>query len=685
MAFIKHAFTPMEQMFAAVAIFALVLSLVYGAFPLAHAQVVEEQIVTNVPVQTDSQGGDEEGDYEDNEDSEDEDDEDSECGERRSFSFDNNEGEHHDSNCDEDSEDEDDDSDDEEHHVTDVCPNLEGNQSVVPEGYELNSDDQCVTVEDPSSDVATIVAHKIVCTDEADLPNWGAEGGPDITSTTATDWVEEHSSCSLESGWDFEWVLDSEAVDPGDTLTGVAGLPWKTFGPTDVNGMTSVTLTESDLGDESKIWMREVLKDGYIPFTYESAPDNSDDVSAEFYCHTDAINYDNFEWIEGITQDHTYNCVAWNVPKVTDVCPNLEGDQSVVPEGYELNNDYQCVPVESGQCLIYSDETTLVDGNPSVLTWVHGWWATLSSGKWIWNSYFTTQPTTGETLTFTKTFNVTNTPAQATLTVLADNEYTALLNGNPLTCDGSGNVNYSSSDTCTAPVVSGVNTLTFTVTNEASDTESPTDNPGGLAYELAIDGSSCTSVPVEDTYTIDGYKWNDEDGDGYWDEGEPTLQGWTIKIEKDEDSSEPETHTATTDSEGHYSFEVGSGRWIVTEVNQSGWTQTAPEGKSCTFTLGTESVTEGRTVTCDFGNHKDEVKHHGGGGGGHRVSLDDDNGGDSSSRPDGEVLGESTSAIPLGAANTGAGGTAPQTAIPTAIAFVSMLMSFMIIRATRNA
>lgn len=31
--------------------------------------------------------------------------------------------------------------------------------------------------------------------------------------------------------------------------------------------------------------------------------------------------------------------------ETTDVCPNIEGDQSEVPEGYEVNNDGNCVPV----------------------------------------------------------------------------------------------------------------------------------------------------------------------------------------------------------------------------------------------------------------------------------------------------------------------------------------------------
>ena len=57
--------------------------------------------------------------------------------------------------------------------------------------------------------------------------------------------------------------------------------------------------------------------------------------------------------IEGIQQEipdgyhlEDDNCVE-DEPEVTDMCPNLEGDQSTVPEGYELDSENQCVPVES--------------------------------------------------------------------------------------------------------------------------------------------------------------------------------------------------------------------------------------------------------------------------------------------------------------------------------------------------
>ena len=36
------------------------------------------------------------------------------------------------------------------------------------------------------------------------------------------------------------------------------------------------------------------------------------------------------------------------------------------------------------------------------------------------------------------------------------------------------------------------------------------------------------AVTTPDPAEIHGTKWNDLDGDGVWDEGEPGLAGWTI-------------------------------------------------------------------------------------------------------------------------------------------------------------
>lgn len=193
------------------------------------------------------------------------------------------------------------------------CSEPEGTS--LPVKTELKDDDtDTITfcnAKDEEPEPVTLNAWKIVCTDEADLPNWGAVGGPNITASTAQDWVNSHESCSLTSGWDFQWAPDYPG-NPGDN-TGAAGSPWTSFGATDTNGFTSATIT--DLDGMSKLWVREVWQSGYIPFTYDKNADNpnGNSVSAEMYCHKDVINYDNFDFINNLRAGETYNCVAWNV------------------------------------------------------------------------------------------------------------------------------------------------------------------------------------------------------------------------------------------------------------------------------------------------------------------------------------------------------------------------------------
>lgn len=172
---------------------------------------------------------------------------------------------------------------------------------------EVTTDDDCSVpyIEEP--DPVTVVAHKIVCTDEADIPNSTDWGDLDpISGTTAQDWVDEHKSCDLVPDWEFQWAPVQN--DPGDTFTGEAGAPWTTFGLTNAAGMTSVDIA----ADNTRLWFREVLQEGYIPFTHE-ATGNEDDYTAAFYCNNDVLNYDNLEWID-VEAGETYNCVAWNMP-----------------------------------------------------------------------------------------------------------------------------------------------------------------------------------------------------------------------------------------------------------------------------------------------------------------------------------------------------------------------------------
>jgi len=147
---------------------------------------------------------------------------------------------------------------------------------------------------------AVVSATKIVCDSETDLPNYGA-GGPDMGSTTVTTFLATHPNCRI-APWTFEWVKNgTTSANPGDQMS-IGGGDWKPFSST------------STIPAGEKIWVREQFVNGYIPFT---GVNTTQAVSAELYCHTDVLNYDNYDWISPVANGQTYYCVAWNVLKTT--------------------------------------------------------------------------------------------------------------------------------------------------------------------------------------------------------------------------------------------------------------------------------------------------------------------------------------------------------------------------------
>lgn len=153
----------------------------------------------------------------------------------------------------------------------------------------------------------TIITTKIVCDSESDLPNWGT-GGADITANTASDFLVSHENCHAVTGWNFEWAPYG-TENPGDNLTSPAGSPWTTFGPTGMNGEASTQIDPSTLDNNALVWIREIMKDGYIGFSGI----NGSNVSAEMYCNNDVFNFDNYDRVDGpLTAGSNYYCIAFN-------------------------------------------------------------------------------------------------------------------------------------------------------------------------------------------------------------------------------------------------------------------------------------------------------------------------------------------------------------------------------------
>ena len=121
-----------------------------------------------------------------------------------------------------------------------------------------------------------------------------------------------------------------------------------------------------------------------------------------------------------------------------------------------------------------------------------------------------------------------------------------------------------------------------------------TEDPGGQGeYFLSVNTASYPSGGIS------GQVYNDLNGDGSEEPGEPGLENWEVDVF---DSNDNFVASEDTDANGDFNFQgLEPGTYTVQEVLQSGWTQTAPPGSTFTVT-----VTAGSTVTgLQFGNFQD--------------------------------------------------------------------------------
>ena len=248
-----------------------------------------------------------------------------------------------------------------------------------------------------------IYANKIVCENESDLPNWGAGNGApsQIDSSTAQAFVNNNDSCEFVENWEFQWgFADKEngivqGVDKlvGDhngqadgtastcdfncgvnTQTGSSYNNWKSFDSATGTGSNPANLTINDVEGADSLWVREILTSDYIPYTYPNKGGTEDDVTAEMYCHNDIANFDNYDLVYGIHRGGDFYCVSFNVLKTPiDVCPNLEGNQTEVPEGYYFDEQEEAcllIPQEKDPVLsiFKSNNAEGAQSNGSIVT-----------------------------------------------------------------------------------------------------------------------------------------------------------------------------------------------------------------------------------------------------------------------------------------------------------------------------
>ena len=77
---------------------------------------------------------------------------------------------------------------------------------------------------------------------------------------------------------------------------------------------------------------------------------------------------------------------------------------------------------------------------------------------------------------------------------------------------------------------------------------------------------------------IHGNMWNDLDGDGFRDAGEPGLAGWKVYVDTNQNGQwDTGEAYAITDANGDYTIDgLGPGAHVLSEEMQPGWQQTSP-------------------------------------------------------------------------------------------------------------
>lgn len=149
-------------------------------------------------------------------------------------------------------------------------------------------------------------------------------------------------------------------------------------------------------------------------------------------------------------------------------------------------------------------------GDSSLVSYIHPAWVSSiasSVAAWIWGEDPIADPVNQVTETFTKTFNIVGTPKDSTLELAADNSFSVSVNGNVVAVDAT-EQNYGATKSYTIPasaLVTGVNTVTFTVTNWAQDGGTSTSNPAGLIYKIVVHEDDC-HIPSPTTATISAQK-----------------------------------------------------------------------------------------------------------------------------------------------------------------------------------
>lgn len=215
------------------------------------------------------------------------------------------------------------------------------------------------------------------------------------------------------------------------------------------------------------------------------------------------------------------------------------------------------------------------------------------------NPQYTTLPS-GLTVTTNTTTEITLCNARDTGTLTVHK----IINGSPITEGWFWNYNSGAQHLAMGSSVT-LPTGTYTVNEEQhADYHNVSwscnnDTKGtGESFDVAVTtgGVDCWFTNARDTGSLSGYKWNDLNGNGVWDAGEPALQGWNIFLSNGMDT--------WTDASGKYTFaNIETGAYNVTESMPSGWINTNT-GNALNPSIHVTVVKDQTATDVNFGNFK---------------------------------------------------------------------------------
>jgi hypothetical protein len=412
-------------------------------------------------------------------------------------------------------------------------------------------------------------------------------------------------------------------------------------------------------------------------------------------------------------------------PLPVDLCDNVAGVQVTIPAGYSADGSacYANVTSEGedrvAECIgksltdngSFEDPVVVSATNWLLVPNVTAWLSSAIEGFEVWNGLFGGGSDSNQNLELD-----VNLPSKVTQSIntTPGNVYQVSMDFAPRPqTNTSDNAIEIFADAASIGSVSGTGrndtnsvwtTHTFNFTAASTSTvvgfeDKGTPNGVGSLLDNAAVCLVTNNAPVEvDTYEIFGFSWDDVDTDDTKEVGESNLEDWTVRAVNASNSEQ--VITDTTDAAGRYSLNVPAGTWIISQLTETGWTLLS-NGSNGDGTY-TVTVPEVREETAEaisflnwlipttyaaafpevagpfnFGNDQIEERRSGGSSSGTRVGSRNAGAptgevlGASTSTPTGFVLGDATTTMPVGAPNTGAGGTAPvSVSLPTMVAIL---------------